>query len=319
MRSDYLYFMNMFNLQFAKAKISTLIKLLQVLILAGVNWSCDSPKVNSSKFSQKAQSFLKGNELDSAQINYQKVFELDSNNIEAINALAEIHFRKVEVGKALKMLKRSVKLDSTNADIHLKLAEIQLLLGNYGEAFNGINKGLRIDERKPKGYFMKGVAYKYIRDTAKAISSFKTAVEIQPDYAEVYYELGLLMTLQKDSLALAYYKNGIEVSPNDQGLKLSLAWSYDLFGNSAQADKLYHKVLTDTPDYPEGKYNYAIFKRKNNELDTALFLCNEALVLDTNNYEVLNLKGLILSEMGKPIEAAEVQDKLNQIESEVGF
>ena len=66
-----------------------------------------------------------------------------------------------------------------------------------------INKGLLIDDKKPNGYFMKGVAYKHIGDSAKAISSFKTAIEIDHNYYPVYYELGLLLTLKKDSLALS--------------------------------------------------------------------------------------------------------------------
>ncbi len=280
-------------------------------------FSCNKVEKTESNLN-KAQTYLLQNNLDSAEYFFSMVLAKDSNHIESINNLAEIHFRKVEIGKALKRFEQSVSIDSTNAAIYLKIAEIKLFLGDYREVFKSINKGLRIDNKLPEGYFMKGVAYKHIGDTVKAISSYKTAIELKHDYAEVYYELGLLLTLQKDSLAIDYYKNGIEVSPDDYGLKLSLAWSYDVFEDYKAADNIYKSVLTKEPDFPEGKYNYAIFKKKLNQLDTSLILCNEALEIRMSA-ELLNLKGLLLTELGREEEATAVMNELKFLDNDTGF
>ena len=289
----------------------------QFLLLISVSslFSCSSEKTDASlDFKNAHESYVQG-ELDSAMYYYHNVLKVDSNHLPTLNELADIYFVRAEIGKALRLLERSSNIDSTNADIQLKIAEINLLLGKYKEAFQYINNGLRIDDRKPKAYFMKGVAYKHIKDTVKAISSFKTATELEEEYSQVYYELGLLLTLQGDSLAIEYYKRGLKVSPTDVGLKLSLAWAYDQFGFTKEANESYFQALKESPDFPDGKYNYAIFKRREGELDTALMLCNEALVHDTSNFEVLNLKGLILYDLGRVEEAAEVKDILNNMES----
>ena len=280
--------------------------------------SCNS-KNNISSDLLKGQYFFNKSNLDSAQFYFYKILELDSNNAEAINQLAEIHFRKVEIGKSLMFFNRAISIDSTNEETFFKIAEIKLFLGDYKGVFKNINKGLRINERKPEAYFMKGVAYKYVGDTNKSISSFKTAVELEHDFAKVYYELGLLLTLQNDSQAIDYYKRGIEVSPKDAGLKYSLAWSYDQFDKYKEADKMYSLVLKEFPSFTQAKSNYAVFKYKLNQIDTALLLCNEVLKHDSLNYSTLNLKGTILKEKGRLNESQKIKDKLLLIDSALEF
>jgi tetratricopeptide (TPR) repeat protein len=212
---------------------------------------------------------------------------------------------------------RSISIDSTNEEVYFKIAELKLFLGDYKDVFKNINKGLRINERKPEAYFMKGVAYKHIGDTNKAISSFKTAIELKPDFAKVYYELGLLLTLKSDSSAIDYYKRGIEISANDAGLKYSLAWSYDQFNKLIEADKAYNNVVSEYPLHIEAKRNYATFKYNLNQLDTALLLCNQVLDCDSLNSFILNLKGMILKEKGRLKESEKIRDKLLLINSQL--
>lgn len=280
--------------------------------------SCN-PKNNTASYLLKGQAFFYNSNLDSAQFYFYKILESDSNNAEAINQLAEIHFRKVEIGKSLMFFNRSISIDSTNEESFFKIAEIKLFLGDYKSVFININKGLRINERKPEAYFMKGVAYKHIGDTNKAISSFKTAIELKHDFAKVYYELGLLLTLQNDPLAIEYYKRGIEVSPEDTGLKYSLAWSYNRFNNFGEADKAYNNVVREFPSYVEAKSNYAVFKYNLNQVDTALLLCNQVLDDDSLNYSILNLKGTILKEKGRLNELQKIKDKLRFVNSQLDF
>ena len=287
-------------------------KRLFLLVVSALILSCSSYD-NQLKNIKQGESFLITNDLDSAQFFFNKSFLLDSNNTLVLNHLGDIHFRKVEIGKSLYYFERSIKLDSSQVNIHLKIAEIQLFLGNYKQVFSFINKALRIDDRKPHGYFMKGVAYKLIGDTVKAISSFKTAIEIDYNYYPVYYELGLLLTLKKDPLAIFYYKNGVEVKPKDPGLKGSLAWSYDQFNELDKADNTYFETVRDFPNYFLVKSNYAHFKNKIGDLDSALQLCNEILQEDSSNYEILNLKGIILQKEGRLEEAESVKVMLDKL------
>lgn len=293
--------------------------LFVTLLFLGINfYSCSVPENIEQKIIL-SQKYISNDKLDSAQVILETEITVDPSNVILLNQLAEIHFRKVEIGKALSFYNKSALLDSTNEDVHFKIAEIKLFLGDYKEVFNSINKGLRIDERKPRAYFMKGVAYKHIGDTLKAISCFKTAIEIQNDFSPVYYELGLLLTYQKDSLAIEYYKNGIEINPGDPGLLSSLAWCYEQFNKPIEANKAYYKLLTKFPNYKLGKSNYALFKFGLKEADTALVLCNEVLRIDSLDYRVLNLKGIILNEKGDLKESIKIKHKLLSFDLESDY
>ena len=55
--------------------------------------------------------------------------------------------------------------------------------------------------------------FKEVGDTAKAVSSFQTAVENNPDYYEAYLQLGMLYYSILDPLALNYLDNAINLNP----------------------------------------------------------------------------------------------------------
>lgn len=275
-------------------------------------FSCSS-KHQVKDLIQEGEQFLSENMLDSAQRRFEMICRLDSFNLKALNHLGDIHFKKVEIGKSFRYFTRSIRADSIQPDVYLKLAEIKLMLGKYREVFQTINKAFKINSQLPHGYFMKGVAYKHIGDTTKAISSFKTAIELRHDFSPVYYELGLLLTLKNDSLALPYYENGLRLTPNDVGLKASFAWALDQFNRPIQANKIYFETVRDFPNYMEVKSNYAVFKNKIGEIDTALILCNQLLNKAPRNEKILNLKGIILKRKGLFNEAQKIYDLLHGI------
>ena len=285
------------------------------LFFLGLN-SCDSESKIISNL-HKGQTYLFQSNLDSAQFFFDEAFKLDSNNLKVIDNLAELHFRKVEIGKALNYFNKSILIDSTNELTYLKIAEIKLFLGDYNSVFENVNKGLRINPMKHQAYFIKGTAYKYIGDTTKAISSFRTALELKNDFSEVYYELGLLLTLQNDPIAIEYYKRGLDLAPEDAGLKSSLAWCYDKFNKYSKANNAYYNIVSESNSYTNAKFNFAVFKYRMNQTDTALLLCNEVLDFDSLHFSCLNLKGIILKKQGKTRESREVKNKLLIIKSQL--
>lgn len=279
-----------------------------VFFLIGCSHGADINKVN--QLHSEGIQFLEKGKIDSALYSFKAVLKIDSNHLLSINSLAEIHFRKIEIGKALRLFEKSALLDSTNADIYLKIAEIKLFLGNYKEVFENINKGLLLNDQLSHGYFMKGVAYKHIGDTTKAISSLKTAVELNDQLTAVYYELGLILTLKNDSSGIFYYKNGLEIDPVNLDLLYSLAWSYSEFGKLKEAEGVYKYLLTLDKDYSSAKFNWAVIKLNKFEYDSCLILLNELLVADPLNEEILNVKGNALEHLGLEDEAKAVAEQL---------
>jgi len=271
---------------------SSLIVKFVVALLVFFLISCEHKHIQPLRI---AENYLDHNNIDSAQYYLELVLKEDSNHVFALNQLAEIHFNKVQVGKAFEYLKKSVQIDSTDALIHLKIAEINVFLGKYQDVFSNVNKALRINERMPSAYFMKGVAYKHIGDTLKAISSLKTAIEVEHNFFPVYYELGLLLTLKGDSMGIEYYKNGVEIKPDDMDLLMSLAWSYQQFGRIRESEDCYRKLLIKSPNHELGLFNYAVLKHQLNQNDTALILVNKLLKSHPADQKSIQFKQVLQS------------------------
>src|SRR5690606_29857998 len=103
--------------------------------------------------------------------------------------------------------------DATNSRCLLRKAEIDIVLGNYEYARNHINEALKQNEYNAEAYYIRGRMYKEMRDTVLASSSYKTAIEVDPNYYDAYIEVGLLYANQKSELAREYYNSAIDLKP----------------------------------------------------------------------------------------------------------
>ncbi len=139
--------------------------------LAADNFTKYLEKTNNKKSKKKIQKFIG---LSYTQLGQQA--KRDGNHQKAINYL----------NKAVS----NYKYDSA----YLALAEIYNELGKYSEALtaadNAINNRKKIS--KGAGYYYKGLAFKGLGDTAKAIENFKVSVKDKTYKASSKYELKLL-------------------------------------------------------------------------------------------------------------------------------
>ena len=161
------------------------------------------------------------------QENYRKALEdvktalvLDSTFIDAHLLMAELYWQLAYPQGTLKALRTARRLAPEN---HPRLG---MLLGRYlwmmkehEASFKALNKSLEKDPYQPEVYFIKGMNYKEMVRPERAISSFQTAVELDPEYYDAYFQLGLLYldstgsTLGKDYLRRARkIQHGAEVS-----------------------------------------------------------------------------------------------------------
>ena len=77
-----------------------------------------------------------------------------------------------------------------------------------------INDALRVNDRLDEAYFLKGRLYLETGDTVTAVSSFQTAIEVNPDRYDVFIQLGLLYAAADEDLALEYFRTARSLRPN---------------------------------------------------------------------------------------------------------
>src|SRR6185369_1058886 len=145
-----------------------------------------------------------------------------------------------------------------NVDAMLKLAELYFYVKKYDKSIEYINMALKINKYNAKAYFMKGMNYKEIKDTAKAISSMQTAVEQDQTYYNAYMQLGILNAAQKNPLAVQYYKNALRIQPNSTEAWYDIGKYYQDVMDWTQASEAYATLLKIDPKYKNAFYNLGV-------------------------------------------------------------
>jgi tetratricopeptide (TPR) repeat protein len=224
--------------------------------------------MNNKKYSQGLADMLIAVNIDSTNANYYLT-------------LSDLYFIDNQTSKTKSALEKCIALDDKNTEAILKLAELYLYVRKYEESIKYINMALKIDKYNAKGYFMKGMNYKELKDTARAISSMQTAVEQDQQYYNAFVQLGMLCAAKKNPLAVEYYKNAIKINPKSLEALYSLAKYYqdtEAFEKSIEA---YNNLLKVESKSMNTYYNLGVIHLINlKKYDEALNYFTTALQIN---------------------------------------
>ena len=147
---------------------------------------------------------------------FVKATQLDSTQADYFSAVGDILFENKDLDGSVVWLEKAIKINPANATARLKIAKLFLYIAQHDKAIDQINIVLRKDIYNPEAYYLKGMVYKDRKDTLKAISCFSTALQVVPDYQPAIIQLGLLYSYKKDSLALQYLDNALNIDSTDK-------------------------------------------------------------------------------------------------------
>ena len=84
------------------------------------------------------------------------------------------------------------------------------LMMNYSkfeEAERAFDKSIKYDKNNHEAYYYRGCAKVNSKQYQEAIADFKKAIELKPDYADAYFNMGRVYYMQNDEdKACEYYK-----------------------------------------------------------------------------------------------------------------
>lgn len=204
---------------------------------------------------QRAQYHLEEDNVFSGKVDVEKAIELDSTQAKYFTLLADFNLVMSKIPEVKTNLANALRLEPENTDALLKYGEFQLYLQDYTAVFENVNKALKINPYLAKGYFLKGMAYTEMEDTALAISSFQTCVEQDPEYYHAHMQLGLLFAAKHDPICINYFNNAIRVNPSKPEAYYALGFFYQEHGNYEEALQCYDNMLKVSPKNAAALYN----------------------------------------------------------------
>lgn len=208
-----------------------------------------------SLYTKRATLYYDKDGYDEAILDMQRAIRLDSMNADYYHFLADIYLDYFKSHLALKTMERAAELFPSRIPTLLKLSEFQLIMKMHPESLKTIDQILRLDPQNAEGFFMSGMNFKETGDTIGALSSFQSAVELDPDLIDAWISLGKLHAMRGQKNAALYFDNALRIAP-DNTIAIHAKADYlrdqnDLNG----AIELYKRIVVIDPQYETGFYN----------------------------------------------------------------
>lgn len=116
-----------------------------------------------------------------------------------------------------------------------------------------------------------GMDYLEEKDYIKAISKFKKATELDPEFAYAWDNLGVSYRSNEQlGLALQAYDKSLEVNPKGKLAMINSAVVYNLQDKPEKAIQSYKTYISSYPEDPEGYYGLGLIEYTNGQLEDGL-------------------------------------------------
>lgn len=132
-----------------------------------------------------------------------------------------------------------------------------------------------------------------------AIDSFKQALNIKPDYAEVYCNMGLAQAEQGElEAAIASYNKALKIKPDIAEAHYNIGNAQKDKGETESAIASFKQALKIKPNYSEAHSNMGLSLQENGDLEAAIDSFKQALKIRPDLAEAYSNLGRALQEKG---------------------
>lgn len=254
----------------------------------------------------RSRLFIQKGRLDSALMDIAKAISLDSTQADYYVARADIYLMSNQSRLTKENLQAAIRMNPNHEEAHMKLAELFLYVQMYQEALDELNQVLKTNVKNPKAYYLKGIIYKEVGDTALSISSLMTTTEQDPEYALAFEQLGLIYAAKSDLRALDFYNRAIALNPKNPQTRYNKGIFLQEMGRFDEAIETYKDLMAMNPEYAFAPFNigYIYFYELENNED-ALTYFTRAAEVNPNYAEAWFMKGVVLEALKQKEKAKE--------------
>ena len=131
------------------------------------------------------------NAYDVAVSSYAQAIRLDQQNPSIYLSLAQLQAQTNHLPDALQTLGAALQVKSNYLDAVYLLSQVEAAQGNVKDAITAANVAIQINPQSPLLYFQLGLLEYNAADYAAAATALEKAINIQADYSNARYFLGL--------------------------------------------------------------------------------------------------------------------------------
>ncbi len=155
--------------------------------------------------------------IDEALACYDKLIDNGTANIDTYKTtIYLLRVEKEDLDKVLEYTRAAADKFPDVTDFRQEEISTLINMGRTEEAENQLNTAVASDPSNPVYYYFLGYMYDEKGDTEKSIESYEKAIELNPDYYEANYNVGVVYY----NLAGEIYKELNELSPSEYTKRL---------------------------------------------------------------------------------------------------
>lgn len=273
--------------------------------IRAINDKINEDRNNADLYQQRARAWFDHKEYEAAIEDMKIVLKFDSSKAAPYIYLSDLYFTQNKTRDTRDMLRKAIALDSANSQALMKYSQLFYLLRKYDTSIFFINRCLHFDRANATANFQKGMILKEAGDTAKSISSFQSALELNPDYYDAYMQLGILHSIRKNPLALEYFNTALKIEPKSIEALYGLGKFLQNAGQYDNAMRAYEGLLAIAPENQDAIFNTGAIYFEQKKYPEAIQKFESTLNRDGNFYRGYYGRGRCYEAMGEKQKAVE--------------
>ena len=211
--------------------------------------------------------------------------------------------------------KAFASVENAQPVLHLLAGHIAVARGSVAEAEKSWRRVLEVDPDHAEAWNNLGVLYRRRGDDEKALDAFLEAQERSPDRPDIPYNIGNLHKgAGRHDEAVAAYNRAIEIDPNYAPAYNNLGTLYESRKERDKAMEVFRRGLSADGRDAALRFNMGLVYQEQSRWDDARDAFETALKSRPGWVPGLNNLGIVLQEMGREDEAARTFRTLLDIE-----
>ncbi len=261
---------------------------------------------NSDWLYKRAIYTLGKGDLASSKSDLEQAIRIDSTNADARLLYANLQLSMTHLDTSQFHYEYILERDSLNTGALMGMSKLHALNNNSGMADRYISLALTVDPHLAEAYFMRGIVYRsdfYATGRKeswdRALSSFQTTVEQDPDYYSAYVEMGVMYDQIGSELSLEYYNSALDIHPESPEAWYNIGMYHQTRGNVDEAMTAYRTLNGIDSTWADPYYNQGyIHLLLTENLDSAIYFLHLATEYDPNYFQAYNNLGLAYETKG---------------------
>ena len=200
---------------------------------------------------------LKGDYAESAKLGFY-VLEKLPHDREGVDYLAYDLYYLGRYDEALALVTKYESIIPNDKDLALIAGNVHAHNGQLREAVADYTRALERDPKMSLGYENRGYMYNDLREPAKAVKDFQTAIQLQPDYGEAHLGLAYAdLQLHRPKAALTQLDVAQKLLGKSHASHLARAEAFRQEQDFTHAEPEYRIALQETPNDLNTQLAYA--------------------------------------------------------------